>query len=458
MNRLITYSVLLIASCLMVTSCDQASEKKEKKSYVKLILRTNPKGAKVYFDGKLLTETTPLETVIKDHYEHMVELRADGYDSKWLRVRNSHGEGTVEHDFGEIKLYKTKVPLIIKSKPSGAFVNLDGDDLGKTPIYLKGVSPGKHSAVFSFAGHAKMTRKIDLEPGDLLLLNVSLASITGSLTVMTSPANADVFLDGNRKGTSNANGRLVIHDVDEGRHELKVVKAGYYDLKHTVSVQANENVLATIPGLHALPGSIKVVSEPGGGKVYRDGLLMGETPMVLKGLAAKEYTIKVELPGYNVGRKVVTVIPGMTKQVDFTLDSIYGVASVVTKPSECFVIVDGVKRGQTVASDAPGISKPFAITQLKQGVHTVMIEKAGYQSASKQVLINIGKETRVPPIELTKLWLPTHEIKARGEMRSRRVKVLKDDGRNVDIEYKKGIEIIRYQEKKSNIILMREIK
>ena len=250
----------------------------------------------------------------------------------------------------------------------------------------------------------------------------------------------------------------MINDVDEGRHEIKAVKSGFYDLKQKVTVKANENTVSSLPEMRKLPGNIKVTSQPAGAKVYRDSMLMGETPMVLESLEAKEYTIKVELPGYDVGRKLVTVVPGMTKQVDFSLDSIYGSASITTKPSECTIIIDGVKRGVTEAGDAPGISKPMVITKMKPGVHIVTIEKAGFKSATDKILVARGKETRVPVVSLKKLWLPTHTVKVRGEMRPRQVKILTDDGRNVEIEYKQGKEIIRYQVKKSDLLQVQKIK
>lgn len=436
--RVLSLATVCLASLLLITGCDERKEKASKKSEVVLTLRTTPKGATVVIDGKKLNATTPLLRDLQDNDEHMVEIKANGFESKWIRIPRSKPGLNTPYDFGEIKLVPERVPLILRSVPSGARVSMDGDDLGKTPRYLKSMSLGSHEAIFSFAGHAKMRKKIEVAKGEFKNVIVRLESITGTLTVLTKPGGADILVQGEPKGTSNVDGRLVIENIPEGVISVEVRKDGFKSRKRTIVLKPSETKVVSIAELTPKPGSLKVESTPEGAKVYRNNMLIGTTPLIMKNLPPTEYTIKVVLKDYEGKSKIVKIIPNMTKAVMFDMASKYGSLSVVTQPSECTVIVDGTARGKTVPGDAPGTSKPLEINKLKPVVHDIVFEKAGYESVKKRILVERGKNSRLPAVTLRKLWLPTHNLRTRGEMKAKKVKLLSETPEFIDVEYQKG--------------------
>lgn len=437
MKHITTY-IVCVAAFMILFGCEEQKKSQSKKPAVVLTLRTIPKEASVLVDGKRLEQTTPLQHDFGDNLEHMVEIQAKGFESKWIRIPPSPPGEDTPYDMGEIKLTPLRVPLILRSVPLGARVSMDGDDLGKTPVYVKSAPPGPHDLVFMFAGHAKMHKHIELKEGDLKNIVVSLESITGTLTVLTKPTGADIFVQGDPKGPSNVDGRLVIDNVPEGVITIEVRKDGYKPRKLTVDLKANESKLVTVPQLEPKPGNLKIESKPEGAKIYWDGLLVGTTPHILKDLKPEQHKIKVSLENYDDKTKIVQVIPNMTKTTVFVLDAKFGTLTVVSQPSECTIIVDGSTKGKTEPGDAPGTSKPFEIDGLSPGPHDLVFEKAGFDSVKKRVLVERGKNTRIPPVKLLKLWLPTHILRIKGEMNSKKVRLLSDNGDSIDVEYQKG--------------------
>jgi hypothetical protein len=59
-------------------------------------------------------------------------------------------------------------------------------------------------------------------------------------------AGATVTLDGVQVGTTDSYGRLVIHGVSAGSHQLVTSKTGYKDYTATVNITSNKTVYATL--------------------------------------------------------------------------------------------------------------------------------------------------------------------------------------------------------------------
>nr|RMD81800.1 MAG: PEGA domain-containing protein [Lentisphaerota bacterium] len=206
------------------------------------------------------------------------------------------------------------------------------------------------------------------------------------------------------------------------------------------------------------PGSLRILSDPNQASVYVNGKITGETPLTLRNLTPGIVSIRVTKDGYSSVLKRIQVLPGITKDVNIKLVSKYGSLVVTTEPSECRVLVDGALRGMTIPGDVPGISKPMHIEKLSPGVHNLVIEKPGFQTVSKQVVVAQGEKTVLKPIKLPVLWLPTHVLRQKGSLKSQRVKVISKSADKIEVEMKKGKSIIRYSLRQDQIDLLQPIK
>jgi hypothetical protein len=67
----------------------------------------------------------------------------------------------------------------------------------------------------------------------------------GTLTIRSTPAGAQVYLDGNPAGVTKSDGELDLGQLSPGQHRLRVALTGYGDYSQTVTVAAGKS--ASIP-------------------------------------------------------------------------------------------------------------------------------------------------------------------------------------------------------------------
>ncbi len=401
---------------------------------VTIRITTAPRGASVLLDGKKLKHQTPL-VVKQDNRGHMLEIRYPGYQTVWRRIEPSRPG--FEHNLDDLELKPKALPLILNSKPSGALVSLDGQDMGKTPIYLKKVLLGEHQAVFKFPGYESRRVVVNLLEGEPVIINKTLESLMGTVRVITSPAGAQVFLDGGAVGrTPKDGGPLTLAEVEEGKHILTIKKKpGYQDLEMPFTLKRHENKLIRTPELEPSPGTVTITSEPAGANVHRGVIFLGKTPVTLKDLAPGPIKVTVAKKGYGKITRTINVLAGIAKTVELALEKNFGSVSFIAAPPGAIIYIDGNRVGKTEAGEAPGISKLFVYEGLKPGTHVLRVAKSGFARREKQFLVQKGKETSFKKIiKLKKLWLPTHEMKTRKRAKTYRVRVLRETATKIEVE------------------------
>ena len=141
-------------------------------------------------------------------------------------------------------------------------------------------------------------------------VQATLADMAGSILVQTS-AGAEVFLDDSSKGTAGQSGQLMIPDVADGNHTLRVSLAGKRDYDKSVTVSAGQvtSVQATLADLGPPPGTLR--------ENAKDGLRYVWIPpgTFMMGCSPGEYCLPFEKPmhqitiskGFWLGQTPVTV-------------------------------------------------------------------------------------------------------------------------------------------------------
>ena len=136
-------------------------------------------------------------------------------------------------------------------------------------------------------------------------------------------------------------------------------------------------------------GSIEVTSTPSGAKIYVNGTDTGKvTPSTLTDQPLGEYSIDVELEGYNSdGPKTVTVSEGGTSAVDFTLSQQFGSIEVTSTPSGAKIYVNGADTGKVT---------PATLSSQPVGECSVDAQLEGYSSdGPKTVTVTEGGTSAV---------------------------------------------------------------
>jgi len=396
--------------------------------------------------------------------------------------------------------------LSVTSSPAGADVYLDGTYKGTTPVTITGVSTGLHLVRVTMPGYEDYSSRV-ITPNDRTVhasLKARSGSTTipptlptripttitttipttvpttvptgqvppnartGTLSVTSSPAGADVYLDGVQKGTTPVS----ITGVPTGFHLIRVTMPGYEDYSSRVFTPIDKTVhaslkvrsgsttipptlpttitttITTIPTTvpitvptgqvppNARTGSLSVTSSPAGAEVYLDGVQKGTTPVTITGVSTGLHMIRVTLPGYeDYSTRVIT--PN-DRTVHANLKVVRtGTLSVTSNPVGADVYLDGVYKGTTSGEEywierdppligrGPGeypeytgkppeeatscldyfirnmffISKwdyhPVTITGIPFGQHNLRVNLSGCEDYSSWIMIPEDKEVHV---------------------------------------------------------------
>lgn len=155
---------------------------------------------------------------------------------------------------GKASAAKTRVD--IKSKPSGATVWIDdrtSDPVGTTPLTVK-LEPGKHTLFVELEGYEAASQDVRVTRKQQRVSITLTERKTGTILVLPAEGNAEadeakVLVDGKEVGSVPDS-----FDVDEGEHEVEVVRDGYQPFKKTVEVKTGDSVEVLVT---LVKGSVK---------------------------------------------------------------------------------------------------------------------------------------------------------------------------------------------------------
>jgi serine/threonine protein kinase len=150
----------------------------------------------------------------------------------------------------------------------------------------------------------------------------------GSMLIRSTPADADVLLNGQSRGKTP----LVIRDLALGSYTIRVAREGHVSEEQTFQLTAQRPTAATTFNLRTLPasasagsvvgssGRMTVQSRPQGARVFVNDRLIGSTPAMIPELPAGPATVRLEMDGYQPWATTVRVTAGAQTRVAASLE------------------------------------------------------------------------------------------------------------------------------------------
>jgi hypothetical protein len=161
----------------------------------------------------------------------------------------------------------------------------------------------------------------------------------GSITVISAPAGANIYIDNVYKGLSPA----TFSEVPNGNHLVLIRLEGYQDLTKSVTVTADNQIIQeslsqqsaypiTTSSRYQTPGagtgshtpgassqtsgfgSLSITTTPAGALVYVDGTMMGVTPTTIPMLAEGQHSVSLIMDGYQDLKTTITINAGTTSE------------------------------------------------------------------------------------------------------------------------------------------------
>jgi hypothetical protein len=285
---------------------------------------SSPSGATATLDGHD-QQTTPCTFSDVTSGRHDVTIYMAGYQT--------YSSSVYVHDGKTSEVAATLSPvartgtLSISSNPSKAAVTVDGSYYGTTPTVAGNLPAGDHRVVVTKAGYQDYRVYVRVEAGRTTTVNPTLVSDSqpdyGTISVLSNPAGADVYVDGVYYGHTRAGAPLVVTEVSSKTYTVLVSKAGYQDYTTTVLVRNGENhdVSVTLPpNSNPSSGSIAVISAPSGAEVFENNVFKGISPLTLDSQNPGSYSLSLRMDGYQDWQTTVQVIAGQTSQITATMN------------------------------------------------------------------------------------------------------------------------------------------
>lgn len=184
--------------------------------------------------------------------------------------------------------------VTVTSEPSGATVEIDGTVRGQTPLDVSGLQVGRHSIAVSRSGYREYTGTF------------SISGQVGTLVVTTEPTGAQVWIDGEYRGTSTATG-LAVPRLAFGTHRVVARLSGHSDASRDVELSTVGPIAVNLR-LGAGKGFLNITTNPSGAEVVANGKRLGQTNATFE-LLPDRYVLMLNRPGYEdwVGYAQVTV-------------------------------------------------------------------------------------------------------------------------------------------------------
>lgn len=248
-----------------------------------ILVRSTPIGADVKVDGADRGKTPLLLTDLPVG-RYRVNVSAVGFVSKDVEL-------TVENRTPQaltVALASDSATLIVDSKPQGAAVVVNGLTKGTTPCEIDRLPTGENAVSITLADHLPFQQKVKLQAGDVQKIEATLSPQPASLSVISTPAGAKVYVDDVLMGQSP----LVLDTITPGTHAVRAELAGYEHGTRSVELKNRDRRVEEFQLVKNV-GTLDVMTDQAGAKVMVDGEAKGT---ILAAGDKPSEPLKIELP------------------------------------------------------------------------------------------------------------------------------------------------------------------
>ncbi len=232
---------------------------------------------------------------------------------------------------------------LVDSTPPGVQFQLDGksDPAWVTPFNVTSLAAGKHIISASKSGYSSEVRSVDVVAGGKTSILFHLAPVNALVVVNSTPAGADIILDG--KPTHKVTPAQFA--VEKGPHSVTLQKQGFLDETTTADLGPGQN-FQYAPALRALGdseairtvgrfkkmfgaaggqstagmGSVSIRTKPKGAQIVINQRILEKMSPVDVMMGPGNYVVDITLTGFKPVHKIITVEKDGKVVIDETLE------------------------------------------------------------------------------------------------------------------------------------------
>ena len=224
---------------------------------------------------------------------------------------------------------------------SGARVQIDGVDVGLTPLIEIPVEPGEHQMTISLDRYLDFGQTIDIEGRQVeQSYQASLEPAWAVVGLSTTPPGADVLLEGEVIGITPVNDEIL-----QGRRDLTLKLAGHKAWQEDFDIIAGEDFNVPLVELEPADGLVFIRSNPSAASVTIGGEFKGLTPLEVALPPGQNHELSFFKSGYYSSRTSIRTEPNQERELNVSLDPELASVSVIAQPEDAELYVNGEFRG-----------------------------------------------------------------------------------------------------------------
>ena len=208
-------------------------------------IASDPDGATVKTNGED-RGTTPLQLTDLPAGEIELQVQRDGYRTFTETLSLEAGESRHLN----ISLLPESTKLEFDSTPQRARVLINDRFRGRTPLRLSNLSIGEHHLTIEHPAYRTIQTNITVHPGDQRALEFEMEVTGGTLTVTTSPPEANILINDilaartepDPEAEDDISLPYEIHPLEEGEHVLSIITPGYRQVRDKIDVTSRANI------------------------------------------------------------------------------------------------------------------------------------------------------------------------------------------------------------------------
>lgn len=283
----------------------------------------------------------------------------------------------------------------------GARIQIDGEEVGTTPIQDLKLKPGRRSVEIFAENYQDLRTQVDVEGcGVFQALQFALLPAWGDVTIGSMPEGAEVRIDGKPVGETPLKLQLL-----PGTYSVEVSANRYKTWRTQLAVKANQP--ETLDNIKLLPadGILVLTTRPPGASVSVGDEYAGKTPLKIPLSPKTTHLIHISKAGYKKATQKVGLSSAQVKELTVELVPIKGVVYVTVEPKEAELFVNGKSWGP--------VHPELRLTAVE---HQLEIRKAGYASFRTKITprpgfpqeIRVTLKKKVPEIVAPPSLIKTH--------------------------------------------------
>jgi len=196
----------------------------------------------------------------------------------------------------------TRGTLTIISEPEGAYVYINGTQLGETPCSLPDMRIGRYDLKVVASGFAEQKSTIEVPSGAPLTTTVRLVRQIGKLRIETTPAGLPLRIEQSSSLVLSESFQPITAvapcetSLPTGFYTVYVQRDGYREVERTVEIGPDATELCSVT---MTPARLEITSTPTGAEVYHYGEKVGATPYTIEAPESISGSFEIRLEGYE---------------------------------------------------------------------------------------------------------------------------------------------------------------